>query len=264
MTMNGLVSDKKQRLAQQFGKSAKRYDEIAQVQLEIGFDAIQRVPLNGANAIDVGCGTGRLTHILAQRFSTVTAIDISAGMIEHARIANQEDKNIHFSVADAECLPFLEGHFDFLFSSMVLQWCDPLTASFSEAYRVLKPGGSGLIALLSEGSLHQLQCAWQRLEEPQRVNQFLSHQNILNELKAVGFDVTHQLKNYTTFHSNLRCLLNSIRHVGASTLPTEGGMPMLTRAKMRQLDAIYSDEFATADGLPLSYTVSFLSVNKPL
>ncbi|GAA0853310.1 methyltransferase domain-containing protein [Aliiglaciecola litoralis] len=258
-----MVLTRKQRIAQQFGKSAKRYDHAAQVQADIGFDALQNVPMQGNRALDIGCGTGRLTKILAQRFQSVCAIDLSAGMIEQASINNAASTNIDFSVADAESIPFGDSHFDFVFSSMVLQWCDPISNSFQQAYRVLKPGGRGVIALLSEGSMHELKSVWHALGESKRVNTFYHHQHLVDEIQQVGFVLEHQQKRYITYHADTMSLLNSVRHVGASAIPKETGGAMLTRESIRQMDKVFVANFGHHQALPLTYNVSFLRVTKP-
>lgn len=260
--MTAMVLNRKQRIAQQFGKSASRYDDAAQVQVDIGFDALHNIPPKGQTALDIGCGTGRLTKVLARRFQSVSGIDLSAGMIEQAQMVNVAIPNVQFEVADAEALPFADNQFDFVFSSMALQWCDPILPSFEEAYRVLKPGGTGRIALLSEGSMQELKALWQALGEPQRVNQFFSHQHLVEAAQTVGFKLAHQQKCYTTEHPNLMSLLNSVRHVGASAIPSEEGASMLTRAKIKQMETVFWHSFAGCKSLPLTYNVSFLDVTK--
>lgn len=262
--MSHVVLDKKQRIAQQFGRAAKRYDDMAKVQLDIAIDAMQCLPTDMDQVLDIGCGTGRVTRLLAKRSQSVLGVDLAPGMIELATETHVDTKNMSFAVGDAENLPFDSLHFDVVFSSMALQWCDPITPSFSEIYRVLKPGGKAILAMLSAGSMAELDHAWRQVGEQGRVNQFMSHQDLVDQAQKVGFSTTHKLIPYVTNHPNLTSLLNSVRHVGASVLPNKHQHQPLTRAALGLLEGAYWYNFERESLLPLTYQVSFLSVSKPL
>ena len=53
-------------------------------------------------------------------------------------------------------LPFADGIFDLVVSTSTFQWLAALEKAFSEAKRVLTPGGTFLFALFGEGTLHEL------------------------------------------------------------------------------------------------------------
>jgi SAM-dependent methyltransferase len=97
-------------------------------------------------ALDFGCGLGRLTQPLADRFDEAVGVDIAASMIEGARAANQRGTRCQFVLNERDDLSiFADGSFDFVFSLLVLQHMAP---SWAEGYmrefvRVLKPGGIG-------------------------------------------------------------------------------------------------------------------------
>lgn len=253
--------DKKQRVAQQFGRAAKRYDDVANVQLDIAFDAMQCLPDRMGSLLDIGCGTGRISELLAKRSQSVKGVDLAPGMIELAAETYRHIKNMSFSVGDAEKLPFACGYFDDVFSSMALQWCDPIAPSFSEIFRVMKPGGKGIITMLSAGSMNELDQAWRHIGEAERVNQFTSHESLVETAKAVGFEVQNKVIPYVTYHQNLTCLLNSVRHVGASVIPKSEKRRPLTRQILADLEHAYSN-FSCKTLLPLTYQVSFISVKK--
>ena len=93
-------------------------------------------------ALDFGCGVGRLTQSLAQRFASCVGLDISRQMIEKADSLNQYPHCKYVVHTDTK-LPFADGSFSFLYSNIVLQH---VPRSFSERYlrefvRVLAPGG---------------------------------------------------------------------------------------------------------------------------
>jgi len=93
--------------------------------------------------LDVGTGTGEGALLLAREFprASVRGIDISAPMIRSAqgKIGLDPEGRVAFRVADAASLPYGEGSFD-----LVAQLNMP--PFFSEIDRVLRPGGSVIVA----------------------------------------------------------------------------------------------------------------------
>jgi ubiquinone/menaquinone biosynthesis C-methylase UbiE len=98
--------------------------------------------VNGLSGLDIGCGEGHNTRLLAQRRAMVTAIDISEVFIAHARQAEeQEPLGIVYRVASAVELPFADATFDFATAFMSLMDIPETDRALAEAYRALKPGG---------------------------------------------------------------------------------------------------------------------------
>jgi ubiquinone/menaquinone biosynthesis C-methylase UbiE len=100
--------------------------------------------LRGRRVLDVGCGTGRLAHALAEREACrVWAVDSSPEMLEVAR--RQASGTTRFRLAEAEALPFRPGWFDRVVMRLVVHLVDRRRA-LAEARRVLGPGGRLAIA----------------------------------------------------------------------------------------------------------------------
>lgn len=96
----------------------------------------------GLAGLDIGCGEGHNTRLLAERRARMTAIDISEVFIAHARQSEREAPlGIDYQVASAVELPFADGTFDFATAFMSLMDVPETETSLAEAYRVLKPGG---------------------------------------------------------------------------------------------------------------------------
>ena len=92
--------------------------------------------------LDVGCGTGFFTILLAKQGHNVTGTDLTPDMIENARnLAKEEGTECEFQVMDAEHLSFPDQSFDVVISRN-LTWTLPEAAqAYKEWSRVLKPGG---------------------------------------------------------------------------------------------------------------------------
>ncbi|ORY79061.1 S-adenosyl-L-methionine-dependent methyltransferase [Protomyces lactucae-debilis] len=88
-------------------------------------------------AVDLGCGTGQITSILAERFEKVIGFDTSAKMLE---AAIKHDR-ISYQVGSAESLPLEDGSVDLVTVGQAAHWFDK-EKWFKEMHRVIKPGGT--------------------------------------------------------------------------------------------------------------------------
>jgi SAM-dependent methyltransferase len=151
------------------GGKWKRDEFLASGVTEIG-DAMSRLQALNVNAghgsaLDFGCGVGRLSEALADRFDHVTGLDIAPKMIEDARrYTTHRDKctYVHNTYPDLRIFP--PESFDFVYSNIVLQHMHPKysAAYIREFIRVLVKGGIALFQIpahplrTSRGLLMQL------------------------------------------------------------------------------------------------------------
>ena len=98
--------------------------------------------VKGLMGLDIGCGEGYNTRLLAGSGARMTGIDISGVFIRNAIEREQETPpGIEYSVASAVELPFPDAHFDFATGFMSFMDIPETERVIGEAYRVLKPGG---------------------------------------------------------------------------------------------------------------------------
>lgn len=99
--------------------------------------------------LEIGCGTGKNTEWLATRSEHVTAVDLSAGMLERAR-AKVTTPQVTFHQADIlQPWAFAKGQYDLVTFSLVLEHIEDLGPVLSKAADALAPGGQVYI-----GELH--------------------------------------------------------------------------------------------------------------
>jgi SAM-dependent methyltransferase len=108
---------------------------------------LERIQLTGArNALDVGCGEGRFSRMLAARGLSTAGIDPSESLVGRARLLHPEGD---YRVAFAEKLPFENETFDLVVAYLSLMDIAGISAAVSEMDRVLRPGGHLLISSLN-------------------------------------------------------------------------------------------------------------------
>ena len=112
---------------------------------------VAAVAPDGARVLEVGCGPGHLSILLARRHGLdVTGLDLDPAMVERARAnaarsAQQHGREPSFLVGDVASLAFPDRSFDLVVSTLSMHhWADA-TAGLSEIGRVLRPGGLALV-----------------------------------------------------------------------------------------------------------------------
>lgn len=101
------------------------------------------MPESGRRALDVGCGSGRFTALLAERFGHVVGIDISEPLIEIGR-AKRSRPNVQYQVADLTVFDDTL-RFDLIFSSTTLHHVPELTVALAHLRDLLAPGGTMML-----------------------------------------------------------------------------------------------------------------------
>ena len=100
-------------------------------------------PKVGGAVLEIGCGAGRLSHVLAEDFASVESLDVSEDMIERARA--HSPVNVRFHQVGGSEVPLPDDSVDAVFTVHVLQHlenADAVSAYLREARRVLRPGGT--------------------------------------------------------------------------------------------------------------------------
>jgi trans-aconitate methyltransferase len=149
-------------------------------------------PKPGERILDVGCGTGQLTHEIANRGAEVLGVDASPEMIGQAR---QNYPRLRFALQDATSLNF-DREFDAVFSNAALHWILDAAGAADSMSRALKTGGRLVLEMGGRGNIRQIheavEAAFRRYSDaalPTPLNYFPSLSEYSSTLEAHGFEV---------------------------------------------------------------------------
>lgn len=125
---------------------AERYDRGRKLQpgmADLWLDHVgAHLPKRGIESVvDLGCGTGRFTRTLADRFDADTVgIDPSQKMLDVAQAKNLGAR-VTFRAGSAEAIPLPDRSADLVFMSMIFHHLKDTAKAASEIRRVLRPDG---------------------------------------------------------------------------------------------------------------------------
>lgn len=109
---------------------------------------VSSTDLRPKRILDVGCGTGALLRRVVERFpeAALTGVDISPNMVSAARERVPQGLPVTFVEGPAEKLPFEDGQFDLVVSTICFHHWASRVEGLAEISRVLRPGGNMFIA----------------------------------------------------------------------------------------------------------------------
>lgn len=271
------MSSDKDAIKRSFSKAASTYDEFSGFQKDVAFKVFERLSellhkkeLAFVNAqpvpamaeafsfLDVGSGTGRLAALVGDSIpgSRVVASDIALTMLCKAR-----EKHGFWGLTVADCcsLPFRDGLFDSVGSSLALQWARELKAAFQEAARVLKPGGLFVFSTLGPSTLQELRECYKAY----RGVEFRDRTAIEAAVAASGLELVFIedkviKRRYESFYG----LLKALKNIGA-TPPMECGKGLSPGRQLREAGRLYHERFPSPQGgVEASYELILAAARK--
>lgn len=235
-------------IRRKFSKAATTYDEYATAQKEAAEQLAARLPeTDQASILELGCGTGNYTRLLAKRFpgARLTALDFSPAMLAVAR-AKARGKRVTFLCQDAEVFLRERGEcYDLITSNATMQWFDDLEHTAGLISERLHPGGTFLATIFGPEGLRELH-AGLAVVNPGEVTT-LPIESFPDQARLQVIFSTHFARVEIEEWRLLRCyptltdLLRHIRRTGTSG-PRQGA-PLLDRPRFAALEKWFVKEF---------------------
>jgi SAM-dependent methyltransferase len=120
---------------------------------------LSRVPFPPGLGLDLGCGDGRLTRVLAEAVGELRLVGLDVDAQETA-VAREEGSYERVHTCPADRIPEPAATFDFVLSVSVMEHIPNLEAVLQEVHRVLKPGGRLICTIPSVGFHALLRGPW--------------------------------------------------------------------------------------------------------
>jgi len=213
--------------------------------------------------LDLGAGTGRISGELKRRYrgALVVAMDLAPGMLQEARRHQQLFRRFERVCGDAMRLPLADASVDVMFSSLMLQWCDPPDEAFAEIRRVLKPGGFLAFTTLGPDTLRELRTAWEEADgaanDYNHVNRFYDMHDIGDALVRAGLsEPVLDVERIQLSYPNALALMRDLKAIGAHNVTAGRPRGLLGRARLRRMEDAY-EAFRKDGKLPATYEVVY-------
>jgi ArsR family transcriptional regulator len=149
------------------------------------FDALLDLLPRTLVVADLGCGTGQVTQMLADRVKQVIAIDNSPAMLKAAKKRLGERENVDLRKGELQALPVDDAAVDAAVLVLVLSYVDEIAPVLKEARRILKPGGSLVIVDLLPHDRDDFR------RQMGQLHLGFSQEQMTTALSAAGFAIVH-------------------------------------------------------------------------
>lgn len=269
----------KAQVQKNFSQHAITYDQYAVVQKEMARDLLLKIKRTGKyfrKILEIGCGTGFLTELLAREYplAQITATDIAPEMIVVAREKLAVFSNINYFVADGENLRAdnvsFDPSFDLIVSNAVFQWFTDYTATFTQYHTYLGPGGYLIFSTLGAGTFKELYVCLedgQKDKSPCKLGDhkihkkrevFIENKHLQKVIVNAGFQFAgvEEVTRLEYFDS-CRYFLRALKMIGANNNLTEElavqGLGAGIFSLIKSYDAMFLDE----RGVPATYHCLF-------
>ena len=266
----------KKNTRQHFERAADTYDGSAVLQREIAKRVGKRldyIKLQPNTALDIGCGTGYLTHDLLKRYpkANVIALDLAFNMVKKTIKESNQDWTVRLNplkrrsqgkpqalCADAEQLPLKSDSVDLIVSNLMLQWSNDLAKTFTGFHSLLSPNGLLLFTTFGPDTLKEMRESWASVDETPHTSPFIDMHEIGDALLQAGFiNPVTDMEVITMTYSSVRQLMKDLKNIGASNTHSGRSKGLMGKQKLEAFEQAY-EQFKTVVGLyPASWEIVY-------
>jgi len=245
-----------------FDRASASYESAAGLQARVAAELLERLAVFAFEprvVLDLGAGTGRVTRELKRRYrrALVIALDLAPGMLREARRYQQLWRRFERVCGDALRLPLADASVDVVFSSLMLQWCEPLDTALAECRRVLKPDGFFAFSTFGPDTLHELRGAWASADGYNHVNHFVDVHEVGDALVRAGLmEPVLDVDRVEVGYPDALSLMRDLKAIGAHNVTAGRPRALVGRARLKRVQDAY-EAFRRDDRLPATYEVIY-------
>lgn len=155
------MKDSDEKLKQEFNRWAEagEGEKMELHHLDITQKTLRLMQLRpGDRVLDLGCGSGWASRLLAKQSGEVTGVDVSDEMIRQAKAASKDFPNISYLCGSAQQIPCDSNAFDKMLSVESFYYYADQDGALDEIFRVMAPGGRIFILInLYKDNVYSLQ-----------------------------------------------------------------------------------------------------------
>ena len=245
-----------------FDRASASYESAAGLQARVAAELLERLAVFAFEprvVLDLGAGTGRVTRELKRRYrrALVIALDLAPGMLREARRYQQLWRRFERVCGDALRLPLADASVDVVFSSLMLQWCEPLDTALAECRRVLKPDGFFAFSTFGPDTLHELRGAWASADGYNHVNHFVDGHEVGDALVRAGLmEPVLDVDRVEVGYPDALSLMRDLKAIGAHNVTAGRPRALVGRARLKRMQDAY-EALRRDDRLPATYEVIY-------
>ncbi|GAB01543.1 pimeloyl-CoA synthesis protein [Acinetobacter sp. NBRC 100985] len=248
------MSVNKALVAQRFAKAGQSYVEHAVTQKQISKELFEYLktycPKNLDSVLEIGCGSGNLTHLFQSCFQTKNLYlnDLYEDVAQHF----SDLEKIHWLIGDIEQLQ-LPHSLDAVISSSALQWMVDLPALLQRIHNALKPKSYFGFSTFGENNLIEI-----KKLTGQGLN-YYSSEVLKQKLEENGFEIVFiQEEQKNLYFDDPKLVLHHLKATGVTATAKSH------RWTKQSLQQFYSDyqQFYDEHGFRLTYHPIYVIVRK--
>lgn len=186
--------------------SSTQYLMFKNERTQPAIDLVNRIHIgNPKKILDIGCGPGNSTQVLAQRFPNayILGIDKSSNMIETAK---KDYPNLEFKICDVDKdLSILDNDFDVVFSNACIQWIPNHNKLLKNMIGLLKPNGilAVQIPMNYQEPIHKIIVEVSSSEKWR--SEFINPRNFYNLTQSEYFDLLSEISSEFSMWQTTYC-----------------------------------------------------------
>lgn len=249
-------------IAARFSQAAGSYHRLAAVQRKVAKNLIEIMPGSPvpAHILEIGCGTGVLTVMLAGKlpFAQIDAVDVSSAMTIKARDYLAGKHMINWITADA-CRLSEHKKYPLIVSSCALHWIAPFEKIIQKLGALLTPGGTLAFAVMARGTLAELNASRHRIAPHKLARVVLpTGKEIKHAVAKAGLRLrTEKTGTIRVTFLSPEKLLRQLHDQGLTGGNTPCAKSLLTRSEIGRLIADYRKKYSTGRGVYATYRVFY-------